>query len=546
LAELESKIQECLESIAELEIDLKSTELSQLEDPTLHCFWRINWDLNCLQERYMILERIFPVGQYFSKAIPSRACLWNYQTAASAVPTGSRFSPAVQTWANFWIYSKDRIWHGPAQLETYGETAVYQLCRKIEVFKTAYIDKIDERLNVARKDKFLEHELAVSPELPFSYSRKELTPINRWFLEVLQQSSTATIILSHETELRSPTCPHLHPWLRMNLAHWVEESRFTGLGPLSNGAIDSRDDLEDHDDNSTGRGEKNDQGLPIRPRGLSETAFNTSGFSASGYPQDYWTGINASPLDRQPILPRMNQQTSALQHLAPVTKKTKCPSCQMESYACQACTARFRYFTHLRQHQKDHILSSQYFGWDIRSKPPPLRIPSPVSISPLPPSPGKIPCSFPTDDSSSNDNNFFNGASGGAVTFPQTQAPDGISEPVNGDMQALGSWETRVSKGIQNIYHRDDIHSSEMEDFITSNPKKRKNPFGESKDIQFSKPAESESFSKLFGKMLELKLDQQQIRFPDGNEYDMTGRIVDLAEKAFTVYMGVHGLRKDP
>lgn len=46
LAELESKLQECLESIAELEIDSKSTELSQLEDPTLHLFWRLHWDLN--------------------------------------------------------------------------------------------------------------------------------------------------------------------------------------------------------------------------------------------------------------------------------------------------------------------------------------------------------------------------------------------------------------------------------------------------------------------------------------------------------------------
>jgi hypothetical protein len=129
----------------------------------------------------------------------------------------------------------------------------------------------------------------------------------------------------------------------MNLTYWVEEPQdpsFSGLGPLSDGAIDSRDDLEHYDDNSTGRGEKNYQGLTIRPRSLSQTAFSKSGFSASGYPQGCGTGRNPSPLGRRPSLPTPSRQTfGELEYVQnPATppnvttsrKKHKCPYCETE------------------------------------------------------------------------------------------------------------------------------------------------------------------------------------------------------------------------
>jgi len=61
--------------------------------------------------------------------------------------------------------------------------------------------------------------------------------------------------------------------------HWFKEpqdSRFSGLDFLSDGAIDCRDDLEHHDDKSTEWKDENNQQLPIRSRSLSETVFDTS------------------------------------------------------------------------------------------------------------------------------------------------------------------------------------------------------------------------------------------------------------------------------
>jgi hypothetical protein len=91
--------------------------------------------------------------------------------------------------------------------------------------------------------------------------------------------------------------------------HWVKEpqdSRFSGLDLLSDGAIDYRDGLEHHDDKSTERKDKNNQQLPIRSRSLSETAFDMSSLSAWEYPQDYGTGRNPSPLGGRSSLPTTN------------------------------------------------------------------------------------------------------------------------------------------------------------------------------------------------------------------------------------------------
>jgi hypothetical protein len=193
---------------------------------------------------------------------------------------------------------------------------------------------------------------------------------------------------------------------------------------------------------------------------------------------------------------------------------------------------------------KLHVPSAQYSGGNTQSKSPASRIPSPVDLSPLPLSPGKIPLSFRTDVSPSNGNNFFNSA--GAVTCPQSQAPDEIGEPVNRDMQALRSWETRVLNCIENVCSDDDIHSSEMQDVITAGPIKRKNPSGESKDIHRPTSEDSKSFSEVFRAMLKFQIGMQHIRFPKGLEDDMTGRVVNLAEKAFSIYTGLHRPPRDP
>jgi hypothetical protein len=196
----------------------------------------------------------------------------------------------------------------------------------------------------------------------------------------------------------------------------------------------------------------------------------------------------------------------------------------------------------LMQHMRLHVRSTQDSGGNTDPTSPVSHIASPVNLSPLRLPPAKIPSSFHTEVSQSNSNWFDNSA--GIVTWQPGQVPGETSERLNRDMQTPRSWETRASNAIENIYPRGDFHSSEMEDVITSNPKKRKSPFGESKDIHLWKSAER--FSELFGRMFELQLGQQYIRFPEGLEDDMTGRVVNLAGKAFTIYMGVYGLSKDP
>jgi hypothetical protein len=55
-------------------------------------------------------------------------------------------------------------------------------------------------------------------------------------------------------------------------------------------------------------------------------------------------------------------------------------------------------------------------------------------------------------------------------------------------------------------------------------------------------PQESQGFSELFSRMLELQVGQQHIRFPEGVEDEMRTRVETLAQKAFSVYVGLHGL----
>jgi hypothetical protein len=479
----------------------------------------------------------------------STALRYDY-TTASAVPTGSRFSRAVQTWANFWIDSRDRNCYGPAQLGEFGEsqqhTAIYQLCRKIELFKTAYLDNVDKAFNENEKgsERF--------PSVMFSTFR-EHARIDQWFLEVLQQSPTAGILYSHETELRSPTSPDLHLWLWRNLAYWVEEpqdSISSGLGPLSDGAVDSRDDLEHHEDNSTGRGKEKDQGLSIRPRSLPETTFNTSDFSASGHAHEYDPGRIDPPLDRQSSLPTMSRKTVGeleyVQNLATPPNVTtsrmkhECPHCETEfirhhdlkshmlthqeksPYLCLTCFKKFGRPHDLMHHMKLHVRSTQDSGGNTG-------LTSPVNI----------PSSFHVDDSQSNSKRFWSMMDLG--TWPPGQVPDKTSERLNRDMQSPRSFGFCASNDIENTYPRYDIHSSEMGDVITSNPKKRKNPFGESKDIRRPTSEESKSFSEFFGVMLKYQIGTQCIRFPEGLEDDMTVRVVELAEQAFWLYGGLHG-----
>jgi hypothetical protein len=53
---------------------------------------------------------------------------------------------------------------------------------------------------------------------------------------------------------------------------------------------------------------------------------------------------------------------------------------------------------------------------------------------------------------------------------------------------------------------------------------------------------ESQGFSELFSSLLQLQVGQQHIRFPEGLEDEMRTRVETLAQKAFSVYVGLHGL----
>ncbi|KAG4427622.1 hypothetical protein IFR05_016896, partial [Cadophora sp. M221] len=53
---------------------------------------------------------------------------------------------------------------------------------------------------------------------------------------------------------------------------------------------------------------------------------------------------------------------------------------------------------------------------------------------------------------------------------------------------------------------------------------------------------ESRTFSELFTAMLNHQTNQQYIRFPTGFENEMSERVVNLAAKAFSVFVGLHGL----
>tara|TARA_R110002060_G_scaffold32497_7_gene43070 strand:- start:706 stop:993 length:288 start_codon:yes stop_codon:yes gene_type:complete len=49
-------------------------------------------------------------------------------------------------------------------------------------------------------------------------------------------------------------------------------------------------------------------------------------------------------------------------------------------------------------------------------------------------------------------------------------------------------------------------------------------------------------FAEFFDHMLNLKVQQQHIRFPSGLEAEMSEKVKNLAQQAFSLFTGIHGM----
>lgn len=458
IAEIELDLQSCLHHLELMGVEFTAIHPSdQQMIPSLsELFWEVNWKITCLKERYTIQERSFPLDAYFamlveaktstgSETLPgefSTGLLWQKffgeespKMYSNLPSTECPFSPEIATWTKFWIKSAKesppfesiRNSFRSAVLAT--KPPKTQLTKAIGAFKSIYIDQILQKADITAdlvKDlqilkilgtgtfphdpsarDIIKNHLAMAEESAFRNVRDSLganARIDRWLLQILQESATSRVLSSQHWKYRTPSSPHILPWLFKTLAHWRVDDKSPDLSQScpTDGAIDSRDDLGSHRPSLAGDPRETDntqsyhtgginqidkpypdesilhdfQGLPLRPRSASGGSLYRNALLSPRHQQGRDVPLLGERRLSLPSVPFPNpngaDQNPPLFPRDPRKKKHKCPYCETEftryhnlkshllihsqekPYVCATCQMRFRRLHHLKRHNKLH------------------------------------------------------------------------------------------------------------------------------------------------------------------------------------------------
>ena len=264
LSELEMDLQSCLHHLEQADVKFTASSLTDLRSSTLELLWDSNWKINCLRERYTTHEMAFPLNGYFEMLFGNKTSnsiedfrqnLWqncmlenSSKVYADVAPTQYRFSHTIATWAKFWIEpAKDspafqnirqtiRL-HLPFRPLS-DQSATTPFTKRMEAFKSIYVDEIDQHCPADLGTDFVKDlfSLKLASSEPRSQPRfvretvrgyllfientafrkvhdalGESARIDRWLLQIFQQSITARVLSSQHSKTRTPLSPRISP-----------------------------------------------------------------------------------------------------------------------------------------------------------------------------------------------------------------------------------------------------------------------------------------------------------------------------------------------
>lgn len=227
-------LRHAIQRLSEIDLGLGAQCLSDFTQEALNLLWEIDWQICCAKERCIVNEL------HFLLESDQLIEVWNDKWPIFPAAT----SPTTKLEVYKTYVSQIQL-HCPIGPQTLVEFKIR--LRKI-------LDSTDE--DVARvfgsqlskldmgKVLLQTKDFPISLPEAMDVSVCQRKRIDEWLFQIFGVSYTSRILISYHSEIRCPGRGGALDWMLQNIVHWtLEASENDLLLPISDGAIDSRDDL---------------------------------------------------------------------------------------------------------------------------------------------------------------------------------------------------------------------------------------------------------------------------------------------------------------
>jgi hypothetical protein len=227
-------LRHAIQGLSETDFGLGVQCLSDFTQEALNLLWEIDWQICCAKERCIVNELQFPLESdqimevcndkcpIFPAATSPTTKLEIYKNYVSQIQLHCPIGP--QTLADFKIRLRKiiestgedvtRVFGGPLS-----RSSICKLLLQTKEFPVSLPEAMD--VSVCRRKR-----------------------IDEWLFQMFGVSYTSRILISYHSEIRCPGSGGALDWMLQNIVHWTLEAPENDLLlPISDGAIDSRDDL---------------------------------------------------------------------------------------------------------------------------------------------------------------------------------------------------------------------------------------------------------------------------------------------------------------